>query len=172
MSLSSWPAWLRTAAKLPLTALAAIIFLIEEVLWAGLGRLMAVLARLPAVARIETFLASLSPYPAMLAFLLPVAVILPFKFLALWLMAKGHLFAGLTVLLSAKLAGMAVWTRLYRLCHPALSTLGWFRQLEGAILRWRAWTHALLESFSLWRQLRELMRRIAAFWHQQLNQSR
>jgi len=138
--------------------LGVVTLLVEEVLWAWLSRMMAALARQPAVKRLEDMIAALPPYGAMLAFLLPVAMILPFKLLAVYLMAKGHVLSGLAVLLAAKITGMALWTRLYLLCRPALISLGWFAWLESTILRWRAWAHDLLEQWDAWRRLREGVR--------------
>ncbi|HVI52427.1 MAG TPA: hypothetical protein VM661_14550 [Candidatus Sulfotelmatobacter sp.] len=141
-----------------LVGLGVIGVLIEEVLWAGLSRLMALLGRLPLVARLEDRIRTLPPYGAMVLFLLPVAVILPFKVAAVWLMAQGHFLSGLAVLLAAKVSGMAVWARLYALCHPSLSTLHWFVVLETTLLRWKAWAHDHLERLEAFRRARQMIR--------------
>lgn len=145
-----------------LVALGVVVVLIEEVLWKALGRLMAWLGRLPLVARAEEFIRRLPPYPAMALFLLPIAVILPFKFAALWLMAKGRFLTGLAVLLAAKVSGMAVWARLYALCRPSLLTLGWFAKLEATLLRWRAWAHEILDRIEAYQRARQMVRNAVA----------
>ncbi len=151
---------LHRLAALPLVVLGVVLFLIEEVLWSWLGGLMARLAALPVVARVEAWVRALPPYPAMVLFLLPVAVIFPFKLAALWLMAQGHVLLGIGCLLAAKLTGMAVLARLYALCRPSLVTLGWFSRLEATILRWRSWAHAKLDSLPGWAAARSFVRAV------------
>jgi len=136
----------------PLVVLGALVVLLEEVLWAGLGRLMAWLAHLPLVARAEAAIGRLEPYPAMALFLLPVAIVLPLKIGAVWLMTHGRLGLGILLILAAKLTGMAILARLYALCRPSLCRLDWFARLEAMLLRWNAWAHALMDSLPLWRQ--------------------
>ncbi|HLN22566.1 MAG TPA: hypothetical protein VK558_01130 [Patescibacteria group bacterium] len=136
----------------PLVILGALIVLLEEVLWAGLGRLMARLAHLPQVARVEAAIGRLPPYPAMALFLLPVAVIVPVKLGAVWLITQGRVGQGVLLILAAKLSGMAILARLYALCRPSLCRLNWFARLEAMLLRWNAWAHALMDELPLWRQ--------------------
>lgn len=154
----------KTAAILRpfLVAAGVALFLIEEVIWAGLTHLMAQLGRLPLVARLEALIRTLPPYPAMALFLLPVVIILPFNLIAGWLMAKGQFLSGLGLLLCAKFSGMAIWARLYTLCRPALASLRWFAALETMILRWKAWTHALLDQFEPLQRAKMILREIMA----------
>jgi len=140
-----------------LVGVGVIVVLFEEVLWAALSRLMAQLGRLPLIAQIEEKIRALPPYPAMALFLLPMAVILPFEMVTSWLMTQGHFLSGLAALLAAKVAGMAVWARLYALCHPALSTLRWFVALETTLLRWKGWAHDHLERLETYRRARQLI---------------
>lgn len=129
---------------------------------------MARLSSLPVIARGEAAVRALPPYPAMALFLLPVAVIFPFKLAALWLMSQGHFLLGLACLLGAKLTGMAILARLYELCRPALISLSWFHRLESLIFSWRDWAHAKLDAIPGWRAVRQYLRaqyqRIRAFF--------
>jgi len=109
-----------------LIALAALLVFLEETLIDFLSGLMARLARLPIVARAEAWAARLPPYPAMTLFLLPVAVLLPFKFLALFLIATGHALTGLLIILTGKIVGTAFSARIYKILHPTLAQLAWF----------------------------------------------
>jgi hypothetical protein len=143
---------LRDLLTPPLIIVGALVVLFEEVLWAGLGRLMARLAHLPVVARLEAAIGRLQPYAAMALFLLPFAVILPVKLVAVWLMTNGRIGEGFLLIVAAKLTGMAVLARLYALCRPALCRLNWFSRLEAMLLRWTAWAHALMDSLPLWHQ--------------------
>jgi hypothetical protein len=136
--------------------LGALLFLFEEVLWAALGRLMARLAHLPLLARLEAALRGLPPYPAMAVFLLPVGLVLPINLAAAWLLAQGHSLAGILCLVTAKLSGMALWARLYSLCGPALRRLAWFARGETLLFRWSAWAHDWLAGFPAWVRARRL----------------
>jgi len=139
-----------------LVGIGVVIVLLEEVIWDLLGHLMARLARLPIISHAEDAIRKLPPYSAMVLFLLPILFILPFNIAAGWLMADGRFLTGLLVLLAAKFSGMAIWVRLYALCHPALLTVGWFAKLEVTLLRWRAWAHDRLDHIESLRRAREL----------------
>ena len=145
-----------------MVVLGALLFLFEEVLWAGLGHLMAKLARLPPVVRLEQRIRTLRPYPAMVLFLLPLAIALPIDLLGGWLVTRGRLVLGLVLLIAGKLLGTAFLARLYHLCHPALRGLPWFVRLETMILRWSAWAHALLDQIESWQRTRAAVRRVLA----------
>lgn len=152
------PRRLKALLSAPLVVLGALLFLFEEVLWGGLGRLMAALGRLPLVGRIEAGIRRLPPYAAMGLFLLPVAIILPVKLTALWLIARGRVPAGILLFVLGKIAGMAVLARLYGLCRDSLCSLGWFARLEAMLRRWSAWAHALLDRLPAWRRAKALVR--------------
>lgn len=139
-------------------AIGMIIVLMEEVIWDLLGHLMSRLARLPIVAKAEDTIRKLPPYPAMALFLLPILFVLPFNIAGGWLMASGRFLTGLLLLLAAKFTGMAIWVRLYALCHPALLTVAWFAKLEAILLRWRAWAHDQLDRIEPLRKAREMVR--------------
>lgn len=162
MSPSPIRSWLRKLLRPLLIALGVVIVLFEELAWDILSHLMARLARLPILARIEAQIRRLPPYGAMALFLLPILVILPFKLLAVWLMAQGHVIGGIAVLLAAKFSGMAAWARIYALCHPALSTLGWFVKLEATLHRWRDWAHEKIEHIPGLQKARSLARSLSA----------
>lgn len=143
----------------PLLVLAVLLVLVEEYLWAWLTAAMAHLGRLPVVRDLEARIGRLPPYWAAAAFVMPAAIMLPFKLAAVWAMASGHLLLGLSVLLAAKLTGTALLARLYVLCEPALMTIGWIAALVAWVRRCKAWAHARLENWPAWRLVRRLMGR-------------
>ena len=87
---------LRTALQIVL----ALLILLEEWGWRPLADLLGRLARWRPWARLETAIARLPPYAALFVFVVPSALLLPLKFLALFLVAQGQfvlaalLFAG------------------------------------------------------------------------------
>jgi hypothetical protein len=125
----------------PALIVAAVLFLWEEVLWLWLGRGMERIGKFGPVARIETAVRKLSPYAALAIFLVPLALTYPPKFVALWLMATGHFWAGTILLALLEVVAAALLARVYTLCKPALLTLGWFAWGEALVKRWSGWAH-------------------------------
>lgn len=119
----------------PMMIIAAMIMFFEEWLWDKLTAFMAMVARAPALRRLEARIAGLSPYPAMGIFLLPGLALLPVNVFAVWITAAGHALAGTSILIATKLVGTAILARLFTVCRPALLTVNWFRQLYEAIGR-------------------------------------
>lgn len=150
---------LKTVLTPPLLLVAAIAVLFEEVLWGLVADLAAALGRWPPVARIEAAIGRLPPYLAMLLFLLPWAVILPVKLAALWLVATGHPLSGTLLFAAGELFGVGFLARIYRLCRPALATLGWFVRVEGWALAASRWAHGRLARIRRWRLLRRRVHR-------------
>lgn len=148
----------------PVVAVAVFVFLVEEVLWVWLARLMAALGRWAPVARIEATISRLPPYLAILLFVIPWAIILPVKLAALWLLAIGHVASGLLLFAGGELFGVGFLARLYVLCRPALSTLAWFVRVEGWVLAVSAWAHARLDHIVLWRRTRTRLQAAVARW--------
>ncbi len=119
----------------------ALVILFEEWGWEPLGRAFARLARLPFVAAFERWIATLPPYAALAAYAVPFFALLPVKLFALWLIAEGHAFYGVSFIVAAKVAGTAAMARLFMLTRPALMRLAWFARLYA---RWTGWKEALL----------------------------
>ncbi len=155
-------ALLREIITPPALILAALLFLWEEVLWVWLGRAMGVVARLPAVARLEAFVAGMRPYPAIAIFCVPLVLVYPAKLVALWLMATGHFWPGVVLLAALEFLAAAVMARIYQLTKPALRRFGWFVWAEGLVLRWSGWAHERMQHLIGWRHLREMSREAAA----------
>lgn len=146
----------------PLLALAALFALLEEWLWDSLKAATAWLFEKLPLRWLERWLASASPPLAVLLLLTPTVVILPAKLLGLWLLAGGHVFFGGAVFIAAKLAGMALLSRLYALMQPALHRIGWFLRLDTAIRRAIAWAHAWLDAQPTYVQTRAALRALKA----------
>jgi len=141
---------LRKILTPPLMLLAALFMFFEEWLWERLKTAMAAFGRLPLVRGLEARIAGLSPGPALVVFLVPSLLILPVKLGALWLMTHGHALQGVILILAAKVAGMALFSRIFVLCRPALLTVGWFRVMHDTILAWLAALHAFMDSIPAW----------------------
>ena len=119
----------------------AIVLLFEEWGWEPLARLFARLARLPVWAHIERAIVRLPRWGALLVFIVPWALLLPIKFVALFLFAHAQKTLGITLLLGAKVLGTAIVARLFQLTQPALMRFDFFAKWYP---RWKVWKDALM----------------------------
>ena len=146
------------------TAFFALVLLFEEWGWEPLAALLARLARLPLWAWLERRIAALPPWGALAMFAVPALALLPVKLLALFLLGRGHAFAGLVVLVGAKLLGTAVLARLFTLTQPALMRLAWFARWYP---RWKAWKDGVIaqvRASRLWRTAARWNAQARASW--------
>ena len=119
----------------------AIVLLFEEWGWEPLARLMTRLARLPVWAQVERAITRLPRWAALLVFVVPWALLLPVKLLALWLFANSQKALGMALLLGAKVLGTAILARLFQLTQPALMKFEFFAKWYP---RWKLWKDGLL----------------------------
>lgn len=143
----------------PFTWLAAIVFLIEEAIWDWTARLMARLGAVRLVHIIELRIAALPPRWALFTFLLPSLILVPAKLAGLHAMAAGHWLIGGSIFVLAKLAGMALFSRIFNLTRPTLLQLGWFARLYAKVMYYRNRIHAYLDR---WQAYQLAKQRIAA----------
>ena len=123
-------------------ALLALVIIFQEWGWRPLAALIASLARFAPIARLETLVRGLPPYPALAVFALPGLLLLPLKLFALALIAQGHVFWATLLFVGAKVGGTAIVARIFQLTQPALMQLTWFARLYDVIMPWK---HALVE---------------------------
>jgi hypothetical protein len=133
----------------PLLIVIAIVFLFEAWLWSHLEPIVEwIVARIPfraLKARLAAAIASLPPAATLVVFVVPVALLFPFKLMGLWLLAHKHFFAAGLVLVLAKLAGMGVTAFVFEATRPQLLRLAWFRWVYERVLAWLAWAHGLVD---------------------------
>lgn len=151
---------LRTLLRGLLTALLVPILLFEEWGWQPLAALVARLSRLPLWHRLENALRRLPPWGALLAFFVPVLLLLPVKVLALFLFGRGHAATGVSVLIGAKLVGTAIVARIFQLVEPSLMRIPFFARWYP---RWKAWKDRVLATVResrAWRLVHAVNRRL------------
>ncbi|MCY2957734.1 MAG: hypothetical protein NT107_11935 [Planctomycetota bacterium] len=117
---------LRRSARVAFALVAFVWMVLEEWLWESLVKVTAVIARLPILRRLETWVRRLPPWAAMVAFILPVLILLPVKVMAFWFLATGHVRSGVLVFIGGKVLGTALLARLFTLTKPALLQVAWF----------------------------------------------
>src|SRR6266545_1257251 len=121
----------------PFLILLALVFLFEAWLWQHLAPLVAwVVARIPLrvlKAKIAAAIARLPPAATLIVFIVPVLLLLPLKFLGLWMLAL------------AKVVSLGVTAFIFDLTRPKLLQLAWFRWLYEHVMVWLDWAHALID---------------------------
>jgi hypothetical protein len=143
----------------------ALIILFEEWGWRPLAQLIGRLARWRPWARLETAIARLPPYAALFVFVLPSALLLPLKFLALLLVAHGQWVLAAMLFAAAKVGATALVARLFMLTQPALMQIGWFAWAYDTVMPWKDALVERVRASTVWRLgrvIKERMRRALA----------
>jgi hypothetical protein len=160
---------LRTAwaiARGPLIAAfnitAALIVLFEEWGWRPLADLLGRLAQFAPIAAFERFLAGLPPYAALLALALPTSLLLPLKFVAVWLLANEHFVSATLLFAGAKVASTALIARIFMLTKPSLMRIGWFADAYNWFVPWKDALYAQIRASWAWRYGRVVKARVLA----------
>ncbi len=146
----------------PLSWLAAIVFLIEEAIWDWTAALMARLGAVRLVHAVEKHIAALHPRWAFFTFLLPSLVLVPAKLVGLHAIAAGHWLIGSTIFVLAKLLGMALFSRIFNLTRPALMQLAWFARFYAFVMHYRNRIHAYLDSWAAYQRIKQRIKALAA----------
>lgn len=151
---------IRPPLSFALQLFAALILLFEEWGWRPLVAALASLARFRIVARLELMIAGLPPYGALAALALPTSILFPLKFLALYLIAQGQLFAASLLFVGAKIASTALIARIFLLTKPALMQIGWFAAIYNVITPWKEALFARIRASWAWRYGRMVKTRV------------
>ena len=143
-----------------LQVIAALIVLFEEWGYRPLAELLGKLARFRLWARLELWIAGLPPYGALAVFALPTTILLPLKFVALWLLANGFLFGAGALFVGAKIASTALIARIFMLTKPGLMQIGWFARTYNWFMPWKEAIFTQIRTSWIWRYGRMVKSRI------------
>ena len=144
----------------PIIWLAALAFLLEEYIWDTTAKYMARLGALRAIHAIEIRIAALPSRWAIFAFLLPSSILIPAKLIGLHAIANGHWFIGSLTFLLAKVAGMALFSRIFNLTRPALLEIHWFARLYGWVMYYRNRIHDYLNHWQPYQKTKRSITRV------------
>jgi hypothetical protein len=169
------PNFVSRLAKGLFAVLAGLWLIAEEWLWDGMLAATAWLVRLTPVRWIESRIARLPPYAALIAFAIPAIVLLPFKLAAFWLIAKHQAALGAMLFVVAKVVGTALLARIFSLTKPALLTIGWFSRAYVTFVGWKAALYGYVKSLPAYRAIvawkrrfkrraSELLKRLKSDW--------
>jgi hypothetical protein len=133
----------------PLLILLALFFLLEAWLWDHLRPLVAAVVNVIAWDRLKVRLAALvewlPPWAVLIVFVIPFLVLLPLKFLEVYLVVHHQWIAAILVLVLAKLLGLGVTAFIFDVTKPKLLRMAWFRWLYELMLSWLEKAHALID---------------------------
>ena len=146
----------------PFWIVVALIFLLEAWLWDHLRPLVAWFVDLVASYKLKDRLATvvdrLPPWAVLIVFVVPFIVLLPLKFLEVYLVMHRQWLATILVLVLAKLLGLGVTAFIFEATKPKLLQMGWFRWVYALVLGWLDKAHALVDPIK--QQIRQRLRRI------------
>lgn len=136
----------------PLWVLLALLFLAEAWLWDHVKPLVGALLGLVAWDKLKQGVRAatetLRPYPALIVFAVPLLLILvPLKFLEVYVIATGQWLLAVFVLIAAKFIGLGVTAFMFDALQHKLLQIGWFRALYDWFIWARDWAHAQVEPF-------------------------
>jgi hypothetical protein len=133
----------------PVLVLLALVFLFEAWLWSHLAPVVVwVVAHIPLrafKARLAAFIERLPPAATLIVFVVPVLLLLPLKFLGLWLLAQGQWLGAVAVLALAKAVSVGVTAFIFDLTRDKLLQLPWFARLYQWVIWLLAKAHALTD---------------------------
>jgi hypothetical protein len=72
-------------------------------------------------------------------------LLLPIKFIGLWMLARGYWLGAMATLGAAKVVSMGFTAFIFDVTRPKLLQLPWFCRLYEWVLKWLAWAHALID---------------------------
>ncbi len=146
-----------------LNVLVALLLLFEEWGWRPLSNLLAQLARFRIWALLELWIAGLPPYGALVALGIPTAILVPAKLFGVYLLALGHVFSAVFVLIAAKLASTALIARIFLLTKPALMQIGWFQRAYDLFVPWQEALFSWIRGSWVWRYGRVVKWRVGGY---------
>lgn len=149
---------LKRVVLTPFVWLAATVFLIEEAIWDWTASFMARLGAIRAVHAVEKRIAALPPRWAFLTFILPSLIFIPAKLLGVEAIATGHWLTGSSIFLFAKVAGFALFSRIFNLTRPTLMQLAWFARSYARVMHYRNRIHAYLDSWQAYQRIKQRVR--------------
>jgi hypothetical protein len=142
----------------------ALIFLFEAWLWDVLqpivGRIVNVIPWGKIRPAFLRMIARLSPQATLVVFAIPFVVLLPVKFLELWLLTHRQWIAAIVVLVAAKLVGLGLTAFIFDATKDKLLQMAWFVRLYEFFMWARGWAHEKIEPVK--RQLREWSQEVLA----------
>ena len=149
----------------PLFAVAVVWVVFDDLFRSFVRPVVAWLARLRPFQHIEDWIRRLPPYPTMALFVIPLAVIEPFKIWGLYLIGTGHLVLGILAFVAAKVIGLGIAERLFAISRDKLLSVGWFAWVHARIIGVKNAVHAYLARTRFWPAFMQALAGVKASLH-------
>ena len=159
----------RPPPRIPMLLLAA-LFLLDAWVWQGcvaLGRRIAALIPWRSLkARIAAVIAVLPAPVALIIFVIPLAIVEPFKIISLWLVATGHPILGILGWVAMQFAGVGLVAVAFDLTRDKLLSMPWFVWVYEKFLAFHAYAHGLVAPYkeAALREMRALRGLARSYW--------
>jgi hypothetical protein len=150
--------------------LLAVVFLLDAWVWqrcVAFGRWLAgVIPWRRMKARIAAAIAVVPAPVALVIFLIPLAIVEPFKIVSLWLVATGHPIFGILGWVAMQFAGVGLVAVAFDLTREKLLSMPWFVWVYEKFLAFHDYAHRLVAPYkeAALRELRGLRDRARAYW--------
>jgi hypothetical protein len=132
--------------------LAAVYFLVDAVFMSVAKPISDWIARHLVLRRLRAWIRSLSPYPSLALFSVPVIILEPVKPVAAYLAATGQMLGGALTLIIGELLKLVLVERLFSLTRDKLMKIPTFAWAYGKFRQAKAW----LEATQAWQTMRSL----------------
>jgi hypothetical protein len=134
----------------PLWVILALLFLVEAWLWDHLEPIVARAVNLIPWGRVKVRLARLierlPPYAALVVFIVPlVVVLLPLKFLEVYVIATQGWLGVIAALLFAKVLGVGVTAFVFDVTRRKLLQIPWFHRMYDWLIWLRGWSREMTQ---------------------------
>jgi hypothetical protein len=144
----------------PLWVILALLFLVEAWLWDHLEPVVARVVNLIPWGKVKVRLAllieRLPPYAALVVFVVPlIIVLLPLKFLEVYVIATQGWLGVILALLFAKILGVGVTAFVFDVTRSKLLQIPWFHRMYDWLIWLRGWSREMTEP------IRQRVRRLA-----------
>ncbi len=132
--------------------LAAVYFLVDALFMTMARPISRWVARHLEFKRLRAWIKSLSPYPSLALFSVPVIILEPIKPIAAYLAATGQVMAAAATFITCELLKLVLVERLFSLTRDKLMKIPAFVAVYTRYLQAKAW----LEATEAWRAIRAL----------------
>jgi hypothetical protein len=125
-------------------AVVAFLYFCIDALFLSVVRVFAAkLCSLPGVDRLARWLGSLGPYPTLILFLIPLAVLEPVKPIGVYLIGSGRIVSGVLVIVVGEVLKITLVERLFYLSRDKLLSIPAFAWCYGIVTGWLAMLRAM-----------------------------
>jgi cytochrome b subunit of formate dehydrogenase len=110
--------------------------------------------------RFEQWLRQTTPTLALVAFCIPILIVLPINFVAFGLLAQGLILKSILMEALAKLLATLLIARVFALTKPQLLTFSFLRITYTTIMRWLQWAHQKIIEINAYRWAKQIKSQI------------